>query len=165
VTHLAPFVTDQGLSPVTAGNILAWFGLMSMVGLLAAGAAADMIEIKIILILTFLLRVVLFILVLVYQHIGSYYVFALLFGFTLSITAPLTPVLLGKIYGSTHLGIVTGFITTFHHIGGGWWSFMGGVMYDRMGDYRLAFMLSAMMALIAVLASIFIKEKRHGQWR
>ena len=35
-THLIPLVTDYNISPTTAGNMLAWLGLMSLVGLLVA---------------------------------------------------------------------------------------------------------------------------------
>ena len=160
-THLIPLVTDHGISPITAGNMLAWFGLMSLAGLLVAGPASDLIGNKIPIAVTFLLRFFLFLLVLRYQTLGSFYVFALLFGFTLLITAPLTATLMGRLYGFSHVGIITGFITTIHHLGGGFWAYLGGEIFDRTGSYELAFVLSAIMALVAVLCTILIKEKRH----
>jgi MFS family permease len=159
--HLIPLVTDHGISPVTAGNMLAWFGLMSLAGLLVAGPISDLIGNKIPIALTFLLRFFLFLLVLRYQTLGSFYVFALLFGFTLLITAPLNATLMGRLYGFSHVGLITGFITTIHHVGGGFWVYMGGVIFDRTGSYQLAFVLSAIMALAAFISSIFIIEKRH----
>ena len=160
-THLIPLVTDYGISPVTAGNMLAWFGLMSLAGLLIAGPVADLIGNKIPIAVTFLLRFCLFLLILRYQTLGSFYVFALLFGFTLLITAPLTATLMGRLYGFSHVGLITGFITTIHHVGGGFWAYIGGVIFDRTGSYQLAFVLSAIMALAAFFSSIFIIEKRH----
>jgi MFS family permease len=160
-THLIPLVTDYGISPVTAGSMLAWFGLMSLAGLLVAGPVSDLIGNKIPISLTFLLRFFLFLLILRYQTLGSFYVFALLFGFTLLITAPLTATLMGRLYGFSHVGLLTGFITTVHHVGGGFWVWMGGRIFDRTGSYHLAFVLSAIMALVAFFSSIFIIEKRH----
>ena len=159
--HLIPLVTDHGISPVTAGNMLAWFGLMSLAGLLVAGRVADLIGNKIPIALTFLLRFFLFLLILRYQTLGSFYVFALLFGFTLLITAPLNATLMGRLYGFSHVGLITGFITTIHHVGGGFWVWMGGWIFDRTGSYQLAFALSAIMALVAFFSTIFIIEKRH----
>ena len=46
-THLVPFVTDYGVSPTTAANMLALFGLMSLGGILIAGPASDLIGNKI----------------------------------------------------------------------------------------------------------------------
>ena len=72
-THLIPFVTDRGISPTTAGNMLAWFGLMSLVGILVAGPASDLIGNKIPITFTFLLRVLLFLPVLKYQDLIAFY--------------------------------------------------------------------------------------------
>jgi predicted MFS family arabinose efflux permease len=38
---------------------------------------------------------------------------------------------------------------------------LGGEIFDRTGSYELAFILSALMALVAVLCTVLIKEKRH----
>lgn len=160
-THLIPFVTDHGISAVTAANMLAWFGFMGMVGILVAGPASDRIGNKVPISLTFVLRVILFLLILKYRNLTSFYIFSLGFGFTFLITAPLTPTLVGRLYGLSHVGIITGFITTIHHLGGGFWAYMGGMIFDRTNSYHLAFVLSAFMAAIAVLCSIFIKEERH----
>jgi len=159
--HLIPFVTDYGISPITAGNMLAWFGLMSLAGIMVAGPASDLIGNKIPIALTFLLRVLLFLLILKYQNLTSFYIFAFGFGFTYLITAPLTPTLIGRLYGISHIGLISGFITTVHHLGGGFWAYMGGVIFDQTGGYRLAFILSAMMAAVAVFCSILIVERRH----
>ena len=160
-THLIPLVTDYDISPTTAGNMLAWYGLMSLAGILIAGPASDLIGNKIPIALTFLMRFLLFLLILRYQNLVSFYIFALAFGFTHLITAPLTPTLMGKLYGFSHVGLLSGFITTIHHLGGGFWAYVGGLIFDKTGSYQLAFILSAIMALGAVSSSIFIKEERH----
>ncbi|MBW2059542.1 MAG: MFS transporter [Deltaproteobacteria bacterium] len=164
-THLIPWVTDYGISPFTAGHMLAWLGLMSLAGMLVAGPVSDLFGNKIPIALTFLLRSFLFLLILKYQNLFSFYVFALAFGFTLLITAPLNATLMGKLYGFSHVGLITGFITTIHHLGGGFWAYMGGRIFDRTGGYGLAFFLSAVMALVAMLAALLITEKRHRPLR
>lgn len=160
-THLIPLVTDHGISPTTAGNMLAWYGLMSLAGLIIAGPASDLIGNKIPIALAFVLRFFLFLMILRYQSLVSFYVFALFFGFTFLITAPLTTTLVGRLYGFSHVGILSGFIATIHHLGGGIWAYAGGVIFDETGSYKLAFILSAFMALAAILCTVFIKEKRH----
>ena len=161
VTHLIPFVTDYGISPTTAGNMLAWYGLMSLAGIMVAGPVSDLIGNKIPIALTFLLRVLAFLLILKYQSLASFYIFALTFGFTHLITAPLTATLVGRLYGFSHVGLISGFITTVHHSGGGFWAYIGGLIFDQTGSYRLAFILSAIMALVAFSSTIFIIERRH----
>jgi len=160
-THLIPMVTDYNIPATTAGNMLAWLGLMSLPGILIAGPLSDMIGNKIPIILTFLMRFALFMLILKFQGLASFYVFACAFGFTLLITAPLNALLVGKLYGFSHVGLLSGFITTIHHLGGGFWAYLGGEIFDRTGSYELAFILSAIMALVAVLCTVLIKEKRY----
>ena len=160
-THLIPLVTDYDISPLEAGKMMAWFGLLGMGGILIVGPVSDRLGNKLPIACTFLIRFVLFLLIIKYQTRLSFYIFALLFGFTFLITAPLTVTLSGKLYGFTHIGLLSGFITTVHHLGGGFWAYMGGVIFDRTGSYRVIFIMSAAMALIAFCGSILIKEKRY----
>src|SRR4030042_4975490 len=74
-THLIPFVTDQGISYTTASNMLAWFGLISLAGILIAGPVSDLIGNKTPIALTFLLWFMSFILILYDQSLTSSYIF------------------------------------------------------------------------------------------
>lgn len=163
--HLIPLATDNGISPMVAANMLAWYGLMSLAGILIAAPAADRIGNKTPIILTFVLRFFLYLFILRYKTLGSFYLFALLFGFTHLITAPLTPMLIRKLYGVTHLGLLTGVVNTVHFLGGGAWAYLGGVVFDRTGNYQLAFVLAAGAAVMAVVCALFIVEQRHGEER
>jgi len=160
-THLVALVTDYNISAVTAANMLGWYGLMSLAGILIAGPASDVVGNKIPIALTFVIRFFLFFLILKYQGLLSFYIFALAFGFTSLITAPLTPTLLGRLYGFSHIGLLTGFIITIHHLAGGFWAYLGGLIFDKTGSYRLIFLLSLIMAFLAIFSTLFIKEKRH----
>jgi len=160
-THLIPMVTDFGIPAVTASNMLAWFGLLSLAGILVAGPASDLIGDKIPIALTFLLRVFAFLLVIAYQNLVSFYVFALVFGFSFLVTAPLTPTLVGRLYGFSHVGILSGFITTVHHLGGGIAAWGGGVLYDMTGSYQAVLVISAIMAAIAAVSTMLIRQRRE----
>jgi MFS family permease len=158
--HLVPFATDLGFSAATAANMLAWNGLLALAGILIAGHAADIIGNKIPIAVTFLLRVLSFILILFDQSLLSSYIFALVFGFTLLVTAPLSTTLAGRIYGYSNIGLITGFINTVHFLGGGLWTYIGGLIYDRTGNYNMAFVFSAVMAFVALVSTLLIIEKK-----
>jgi MFS family permease len=140
--HLVAFLTDFGITFKAAGNILALIGLLSMGGILIAGPASDRFGNRWPIALTFVLRFMVFILILK--------------------SAPLTATLMGRLYGLSHVGLLSGFVTTVHHLAGGFWAYMGGMVFDRTGGYRLIFVISAAMCLIAVACALLIKEKRHG---
>jgi len=160
-THLIPLATDYGVPPQTAGNMLGWYGLMSLAGILVAGPAADRIGNKIPIVLTFVLRFFLYLLVIQFKTLPSLYLFALLFGFTHLITAPLTPILIGNLYGVRSIGVLTGFVNTIHFLGGGFCAYIAGVIFDETGSYQLAFLLLAGMAAVAALCGLGIVERRH----
>jgi len=160
-THMIPMVTDFGIPAVTASNMLAWFGLLSLAGILVAGPASDLIGDKIPIALTFLLRVFAFLLVIAYQNLTSFYVFALVFGFSYLVTAPLTPTLVGRLYGFSHVGVLSGFITTVHHFGGGFAAWGGGVLFDLTGSYQAVLVISAILAAIAAVSTMLIRQKRQ----
>lgn len=160
-THLIPWVTDYGVSTETAGDMLAWYGLLSMAGLLVVGPASDLIGNKMPIALTFLIRIILFILVLRLQTPAMFYTFALAFGFTHLMTAPLTPTLVGKLYGFSHIGVIAGLVTTIHHLSGGFWTYVGGLSFDLTGSYQLVFVVSTIMALVAFVCTLWIHEERH----
>ena len=160
-THLIAMATDYGISAGTGAAMLAWLGLLAMGGVLLTGPAVDAIGNKIPIAVTFLLRVALFIALFVFKEPASFWVFSLGFGLTFLVTALLTPTLVADLYGVTHLGFISGFITTVHMFGGGLWTYLGGVLFDQSGNYDLALVVSAVMSGVALICTFFIREKRH----
>jgi MFS family permease len=160
-THIIPMVTDFGIPAATAGNMLAWFGLLSLAGILVAGPASDLIGDRIPIAMSFLLRVFAFLLIIAYQNLLSFYVFSLVFGFTYFVTAPLTPTLVGRLYGFSHVGVLSGFVTTVHHFGGGFAAWGGGVLFDLTGSYQTVLVISAIMAALAAVSTMMIRERRE----
>jgi MFS family permease len=160
-SHFINFATDSGVSPMTAGRMMSWYGLLSFAGILVAGPAADRIGSKVPIVLTFVLRFLLYLFILYYKSLPSLYTFALLFGFTHLITAPLTPMLIGRLYGFRQIGLLTGVVNTVHFFGGGIFTYVTGLIFDRTGSYQIAFVAAAAMAAIAALCSAFIIQRRH----
>ncbi len=161
ITHLIPMITDSGISALSAGRMMGVAGILSLVGVLATGPVVDRLGNKRPMVVTFLLRVGIFLMLCKYQSPLAYHLFAIIFGFTMLVTAPITTTLAGRLYGFTHLGAITGFITTVHHFSGGLWAWLGGVIYDRSGSYKPAFVLSALLAMTAMACAMLIKENKH----
>jgi sugar phosphate permease len=160
-THLVPLVTDYGISTASAATMLACLGLISLAGILLTGPATDTIGNKLPAAITFAFRVVLFVMLLLVKGAVPFWIFALGFGLTLFVTAPLTPTLTGTLYGVTHIGFISGFIITVHTLGGGLWAYLGGIIFDKTGDYDLAFLLSAVLSAVAFVCTLLIREERH----
>lgn len=161
ITHLVPMVTDKAVSAQTAGSMMAWFGLMAMAGLMVTGPAVDKFGNKLPIVATFAMRIVILIMILCIQNVTTYFIFALMFGFTMFITAPITTTLTAKLYGMSHIGLVSGIVTTVHHFSGGLCAFLGGVTFDRTGSYDLIFGIYAGLCAVALICGAAIKEKKH----
>ena len=66
-------------------------------------------------------------------------VFALVFGFTFLMTAPLLVIFVRQAFGTANLGAITGLIVMVHHMCGGLGAWIGAAMFDATGGYDGAF--------------------------
>ena len=162
-THIVAFAQDQGVGDVLAGNLLAWMGVMGLLGLVLTGFLADAFGAARPTAICFLMRIGIFALILPFQGTPAILAFGLLYGFTFLITAPLTVVFLGNIYGSQRLGTLTGTISMIHQITGGLGALAGGWIYDMTGDYNAAFVLMLALSLVATVLTLVVREplRRH----
>ena len=91
-THVAAFAQDRGLTPLIAGNLLALMGLTGLAGVIASGLASDRLGPVWPTAAAFAARIVVFAWIAIDQSPFSIAVFALVFGATFLVTAPLTVV-------------------------------------------------------------------------
>ncbi len=158
-THVVAFADDQGVGSVLAGNMLALMGLLGLVGVLVSGLLADAFGAARPMALCFLLRIGIFAFIIYFQSTPSILVFALLYGFTFLITAPLTVVFVGNIFGSARLGTISGIINMTHQIFGGLGAFVGAFIFDTWGSYDRAFILMLGLAFAAFVVSLLVRER------
>ena len=81
----------------------------------------------------FLIRIVIFALVVTSTSPAAVIVFGLLYGFTFLMTAPLAPIYLARGFGVRNLGALTGTANMVHQMSGGLGAFIGGLMFDNSG--------------------------------
>lgn len=138
-THVAAFAQDKGAGALLAGNLLALMGLTSLGGVLAAGAIGDRIGPVLATAVAFGARIAVFALVMADQSVLSISVFALVYGATFMVTAPLTVLFVRESFGDRHLGALTGLVTMVHQIFGGLGAYGGALAFDATGSYDSAF--------------------------
>lgn len=157
-THVVAFAQDRGVDAYLAGNLLALMGLTGLVGVVAAGAFSDRAGPVWPTALTFAARVAVFALVMVDQSTLSVVIFALVFGATFLVTAPLTVVFAVENFGTRHLGALTGLITMVHHIFGGLGAYFGAALFDATGNYNAAFATMFAVSLAALLVTLLLRR-------
>lgn len=134
-------------------------GLLGLIGVLTAGVISDSWGAARPTALCFAFRIGIFTYIIFFQSTPSILVFALLYGFTFLITAPLTLVFVANIFGTERLGTLSGLISMVHQFGGGLGAFVGGYIFDHWGSYENAFVLMLAFAILGVLFTLMIRER------
>lgn len=153
-THVAAFAQDRGVSALMAGNLLALMGLTALVGVLAGGALSDRSGPVLATLIAFAARIAVFALILVDQSPLSVAIFALVFGATFLVTAPLTVLFVREAFGTKHLGALTGLITMVHQIFGGIGAYGGALIFDATGSYAIAFVIVLALTVLALFLTL-----------
>lgn len=153
-THVAAFAQDRGASALMAGNLLALMGLTALVGVLAGGWLSDRSGPVKATALAFAARIAVFALILADQSPVSVAIFALVFGATFLVTAPLTVLFVREAFGTRHLGALTGLITMVHQIFGGIGAYGGALIFDATGSYAVAFVIVLALTALALLLTL-----------
>ena len=162
-THVVAFAQDKGLTAAFSGTLYAFMGLLGLFGVMSAGLLADRFSSIHPTALCFLARIVCFGLIIFSQSTPAIVVFALLYGFTFLITAPLTVTFAGSMFGAPRLGMMSGIINMVHNIAGGLGALVGGIVFDTRGSYDAAFVLMLALAVIASVLTFTIRERLVAQ--
>jgi predicted MFS family arabinose efflux permease len=159
-THVVAFAQDRGVDAFLAGNLLALMGLTGLIGVVVGGAFSDRSGPMWPTLLAFAARVAVFALIMVDQSTVSVAVFALVFGATFLVTAPLTVVFVSESFGTRHLGALTGLITMVHQVFGGVGAYLGAAVFDVTGTYDVAFAIMLGLSLLAAVLTVMLKNPR-----
>lgn len=157
-THIVAFAQDNGVAALFAGNMLAAMGLAGVIGVLLAGLWSDSKGPKQATLFCFVLRIALFTLILTDQSTITVTAFALVFGITFWLTAPLTVIFARDAFGTAHLGALSGLIVMVHHMCGGLGAYFGAVLFDTQGHYNTAFMVMLVLSIAAALLTLPLRR-------
>ena len=160
-THVVAFAIDHNVSDLLAGNVLALMGLMALAGVMLSGYLSDLYGPAVPSVLCFLVRIAIFAFIMTSQTTPSIVAFALLYGSTFLITAPLAVIFAGQIFGRRHLGTVTGIVSMIHQVAGGVGAYVGARFFDHFGSYDRAFAVALGMALAATVLSALLHQRRR----
>jgi len=157
-THVAAFAQDRGLSALFAGNLLALMGLTGLAGVIVSGLVSDRLGPVWPTAAAFAARIAVFAWIAIDQSTLSIAVFALVFGATFLVTAPLTVVFVRESFGTRHLGALAGLVTMVHQIFGGVGAYAGAAIFDATGGYQAAFLAMMISAVIALALTLMLRR-------
>ncbi len=161
VTHLPGQVSLCALSPQVAANTIGLIGAANIVGTLGGGMLASRFRLKVLLFWLYLSRTVVMLGFLIAPKTEfTFYVFAIALGLSWLATVPPTVGLVGKLFGVRYLATLAGFAMLFHQFGAFLGAWLGGFAVARYGDYSWMFVADALLALMAAIVSLPVREAR-----
>ncbi len=159
-THLPAFLADRGLAPTSGATVLALIGLFNIVGSYLAGLWGGFLPKPMLLSGIYAARlIVIALFVLLPITIWSAYAFGIAMGLLWLSTVPLTNGTVASIFGVENLSMLGGVVFLFHQIGaflGGW---LGGYLYDALGNYDRVWAIAMALSVIAGLLNLPIRER------
>ena len=139
LTHLPAYLQICGVAPGVAASALALIGLFNAVGTYIFGLLGARYSQKHLLALIYLLRTLFIVLFLLAPiSAASTLVFAAAMGFLWLGVAPLVSGIIARVFGLTHFNSLYGVVFLSHQVGSFFGAWMGGVVFDRTGNYNFA---------------------------
>jgi predicted MFS family arabinose efflux permease len=159
-THLPSYLQLCGIAPGVGASALALIGLFNAIGTYIFGLLGTRYSQKRLLALIYLLRT-LFIAAFLLVPIdpASTLVFAAAMGFLWLGVVPLVTGIIGRVFGVTHFSTLYGIVFLSHQVGSFFGAWMGGVVFDRMGNYNFAWGALIVIGVTAFLLQWLMDER------
>jgi predicted MFS family arabinose efflux permease len=157
-THLIPACMDHGIPEVRAAGLLAVMGMFDLVGTTASGWLTDRWDSRKLLFTYYALRglSLIFLPEALHDAGAGLNVFSVFYGLDWIATVPPTVKLATDAFGRDDAPIVYGWVFASHQVGAGVAALGAGVVRTMLGSYRLAFVTSGSVCLVAALFALAI---------
>ena len=162
-THFIPAAHDHGMGETVAAGLLAMVGVFDVVGTIFSGWLTDRMDPRKLLFIYYGLRgLSLFLLpsILFSTLHPSTLVFIIFYGLDWVATVPPTIMLCREILGPQRATVVYGWVFVGHQIGASVAAIGAALLRVKLGDYALAFYISATMCLVASFAVLQISNEK-----
>ena len=159
-THLPSYLALCGVAPGVGATALGLIGLFNAIGTYLFGQLGARYSQKHLLALIYLARTAIIIVFLSLPvTAASTLVFAAAMGFLWLGVAPLVTGIIARVFGLTHFNTLYGIVFFSHQVGSFFGAWMGGVVFDRFGNYHFAWGALIAIGLTAFTLQWLMDEK------
>ncbi|HOF64870.1 MAG TPA: MFS transporter [Dermatophilaceae bacterium] len=161
-THFIPAAHDHGMPHTTAANLLAFIGILDIIGTIASGWLTDRVDPRLLLCAYYLLRGLS--LLVVPSVLGpdvqpNLLLFVIFYGLDWVATVPPTMALCRMHFGLERSSIVFGWVFASHMVGAGIAATYAGWIRQTYGDYEAAWLTAGGLCVLAAAACITIRRQ------
>src|ERR1044072_1578676 len=158
--HLPAYLIDRGLRATIGGWALATIGLFNIIGSISVGWLATRYPRRYLLALNYFLRAVF---IAAFVLLPASPVTTLLFAAGMGLmwlsTVPPTSGLVSLMFGTRWLATLYGFAFFSHQVGGFLGAWLGGVLYEGRGAYRVVWWVTGAFGILSAVINLPIVEK------
>jgi MFS family permease len=144
-THQVAFAIDRGFAPLLAASVFGITGLMSIVGRVSFGLAADRFGGPLAATVSYGCTAGGALALLALEtdpRVGWLAAYALLFGLGFGARGPIITAMASDLFGGRRFGAIYGALSVGNGLGGAIGPWFGGVVHDVLGSYRVVFLTS-----------------------
>jgi len=163
--HFLAYADDMGMSVLHAASTVSVTAIFSILGAVLLGLAADRFQRTSVLALTYALRGLAFLLLLLLPAGNLLYVYGLVLGISWTATTPLTAAIAADRYGPKHLGLIFGSLFTFMNLGFGFASLLDGLIFEVTAAYQVTLMINVVLGVAAAIAAALVPYFGHERQR
>jgi MFS family permease len=160
MVHIVPFAVDLGIPQFHAAMTISVIGFAGFAGRLAIGAISDYCGRVPTLGLCFLLQALAFFGFTVSTGLALLYPAAAVFGFSYGGVTALFPAIIGDFFGRMAVGAIVGFIFALAGSPAAFGPLIAGYIYNATHSYSAAFVLSAMLNIMAFSLLFFLRKPK-----
>ena len=145
VTHQVAFAVDHGFPRLFVAGIFGLTGLLSVVGRIVFGIAADRIGRALSATISYgctALGTLCLLGLEIWPHAAALYLYALFFGLGFGARGPIITAIAAQLFPGQRFGVIYGIMSVGNGIGGGVAPWFGGFVHDLTGSYRVAFLIA-----------------------
>ena len=161
LVYIIPMAVLQGVSLVAAAGLLTVISAVSVLGRLVTPILSDNVGTKPTMTVAYVMQGVMVVMLFWTQDLWQFYVFAIAFGIGYGGEAGGFPILNRKYFGHAPVGSAYGFQMLGAGLGmalGGW---IGGVIFDILGGYEVALIISIMASLAGAVSIVMLEPTRR----
>lgn len=154
IVHIVPYAVDVGIPALAAASLLSVTAGGSVVGRLTIGLIADRVGGRVALSFCVILITLSLLWLLFSRDVWMFYVFSVIFGFGYGGMILLVTIVTAELYGLASLGMMLGIFAFYDTAGGVIGPPLAGSIFDATGSYSLAFLISVMFGVLAIILSL-----------
>ena len=163
IAHLAPMLSDRGISGRNAASAISFFGAATIVGRLGNGYLVDRLPAQRVAAMLFFGAALGLPMLLVDGGRGWFFAAAALVGLAIGAESDVMPFLVSRYFGMRSMGALFGCIFAAYTLGAAVGAYLLGAGFDATGSYRAPLEFATAAMLLAAVATLALRsyENRH----